>query len=279
VITSRDNETLKLVRKLLGQRKHREETGLFAVEGEDLVAAAREAGAPKFIAQSFAPLRYAHVGGPVKDESDPLITDPPASARQMFAAMAHVDQAVTAAGGIALRYGAFYGAANDGTIEPVRKRQFPIVGDGDGVWSWIHLDDAASATVLALSHDGPAIFNVVDDDPAPVREWLPALADMIGAKPPRHVPTWLARRLAGPADAAAAVQVGLSGEELFEQVRSEGCSVEPGMTENVARDLRFCARRSGRPAGLVRVVALVAPHRHRLPGAGAVSMGGDVCRG
>jgi nucleoside-diphosphate-sugar epimerase len=79
----------------------------------------------------------------------------------------------------------------------VRKRQFPIVGDGDGVWSWIHLDDAASATVLALSHDGPAIFNVVDDDPAPVREWLPVLADALGAKPPRHVPTWLARLLAG----------------------------------------------------------------------------------
>ena len=113
--------------------------------------------------------------------------------------MAYLEQAVTGFGGIALRYGAFYGAANDGTIEPVRKRQFPIVGDGGGVWSWIHLDDAASATVLALDHDGPAIFNVVDDDPAPVREWLPVLADALGAKPPRRVPTWLARVLAGEA--------------------------------------------------------------------------------
>jgi len=141
--------------------------------------------------------RYAREGGPVKTEADPLDPSPPVHFRKSAVAMAYLEQAVTDFGGIALRYGAFYGAANDGTIEPVRKRQFPIVGDGDGVWSWIHLDDAASATVLALSHDGPAIFNVVDDDPAPVREWLPVLADALGAKPPRHVPTWLARLLAG----------------------------------------------------------------------------------
>ena len=88
---------------------------------------------------------------------------------------------------------------NDGTIEPVRKRQFPIVGDGGGIWSWIHLDDAASATVLALQHDGPAIYNIVDDEPAPVRDWLPVLAHALRAKPPRHFPTWLARLLAGDA--------------------------------------------------------------------------------
>jgi nucleoside-diphosphate-sugar epimerase len=82
-------------------------------------------------------------------------------------------------------------------LEPVRKRQFPIVGDGGGVFSWIHLDDAAAATVLALEHDGPAIYNIVDDEPAPVREWLPVLADALDAKPPRHVPVWLARRIAG----------------------------------------------------------------------------------
>jgi hypothetical protein len=111
----------------------------------------------------------------------------------------YLERAVTGFGGIALRYGVFYGAANDGTIEPVRKRQFPIVGDGGGVWSWIHLDDAAAATVLALEHDGPAIYNIVDDEPAPVREWLPVLAQALGAKPPRHLPTWLARLLAGDA--------------------------------------------------------------------------------
>jgi len=111
----------------------------------------------------------------------------------------HLEQAVTDFGGVALRYGVFYGAANDGTIEPVRKRQFPIVGDGGGIWSWIHLDDAASATVLALQHDGPAIYNIVDDEPAPVRDWLPVLAQALGAKPPRRFPTWLARLLAGDA--------------------------------------------------------------------------------
>ena len=163
-----------------------------------LLGAAREAGVRRFVAQSVAVFsRYAREGGPVKTEDDPVETATPASFRQSAAALDHLEQAVTDFGGIVLRYGAFYGAANDGLIEPVRKRQFPIVGDGDGVWSWIHLDDAASATVLALSHDGPAIFNVVDDDPAPVREWLPVLADALGAKPPRHVPTWLARLLAG----------------------------------------------------------------------------------
>jgi nucleoside-diphosphate-sugar epimerase len=111
--------------------------------------------------------------------------------------MNHLEQAVSDFGGIALRYGAFYGAANDGLIEPVRKRRFPIVGDGGGIFSWIHLEDAAVATVLALEHGGPAIYNIVDDDPAPVREWLPALAQSLGAKPPRRVPTWLARLLAG----------------------------------------------------------------------------------
>ena len=113
--------------------------------------------------------------------------------------MRYLDQTVTDAGGVAFRYGGFYGAANDGLVEPVRKRQFPIVGDGGGVSSFIHLDDAAAATVLALEHDGPAIYNIVDDEPAPVREWLPVLAQALGAKPPRRVPRWLARLLAGEA--------------------------------------------------------------------------------
>jgi nucleoside-diphosphate-sugar epimerase len=165
-----------------------------------LLAAAREAGVQRFVAQSVASFsRYAREGGPVKTEDDPLDATPPKGFRQSAAAMAHLEEAVTDFGGIALRYGAFYGAANDGTVEPVRKRQFPIVGDGGGIWSWIHLDDAAAATVLALNHDGPAIYNIVDDDPAPVREWLPVLAHALGAKPPRRVPTWLARLLAGEA--------------------------------------------------------------------------------
>jgi nucleoside-diphosphate-sugar epimerase len=163
-----------------------------------LLAAAREAGVRRFVAQSVAGFGlYAREGGPVKTEDDPVDPVPPATTRKGAAAIAHLERAVTGFGGIALRYGVFYGAADDGTIEPVRKRQFPIVGDGGGVWSWIHLDDAAAATVLALDHEGPAILNVVDDDPAPVREWLPVLAEALGAKPPRRLPVWLARLLAG----------------------------------------------------------------------------------
>jgi nucleoside-diphosphate-sugar epimerase len=175
-------------------------TNRLRTEGTDaLLAAAREAGVRRFVAQSFASNRHAREGGPVKTEDDPLDPTPPAAARQINAAMRYLDQAVTDAGGIALRYGGFYGAANDGLIEPVRKRRFPIVGDGGGVFSFIHLDDAAAATVLALEHDGAGIYNIVDDEPAPVREWLPVLADALGAKPPRHVPRWLAWLVAGDA--------------------------------------------------------------------------------
>jgi 2-alkyl-3-oxoalkanoate reductase len=176
-------------------------TSELRTKGTDaLLAAAREAGVHRFVAQSVAAFsRYAREGGPIKTEDDPLDPTPPKNFDQSAAAMAYLEQAVTEFGGIALRYGAFYGAANDGTIEPVRKRQFPIVGDGGGIWSWIHLDDAAAATVLALEHDGPAIYNIADDEPAPVREWLPVLAQALGAKPPRRFPTWLGRLIAGEA--------------------------------------------------------------------------------
>jgi 2-alkyl-3-oxoalkanoate reductase len=173
-------------------------TNRIRTEGTDaLLAAAREAGVPRFVAQSFASFRYAREGGPVKTEDDPLDPAVPAAARETNAAMAHLDQAVTDAGGIALRYGGFYGATNDGLPGPVRKRQYPIIGDGGGVSSFVHLDDAAAATVLALDYDGPAAFNIVDDEPAPMRDWLPALARALGAKPPRRVPLWLARLIAG----------------------------------------------------------------------------------
>jgi 2-alkyl-3-oxoalkanoate reductase len=173
-------------------------TNRLRTEGTDaLLAAAREARVDRFVAQSFASFRTAREGGPVKTEDDPLDPDPPAKSRESQAAMRHLEEAVTNAGGIALRYGVFYGAANDGLIEPVRKRQYPIVGDGGGIASWIHLDDAAAATVLALEHDGPGIFNIVDDEPAPAREWLPVLAEALGAGPPRRFPLWLARLVAG----------------------------------------------------------------------------------
>jgi nucleoside-diphosphate-sugar epimerase len=175
------------------------QTNRLRTEGTDaLLAAARETGVRRFIAQSFASTLYEREGGPVKTEDDPLDSHPVAAMRETVAAMRYLDETVTEAGGVVLRYGGFYGD-EDGMIEAVRRRVFPIVGRGDGVSSFIHLDDAAAATVLALELDGPGVFNVVDDEPAPVREWLPVLATVLGAKPPRHVPRWLARLVAGEA--------------------------------------------------------------------------------
>ncbi len=183
------------------------QTNRLRTEGTDnLLAAAREAGVGKFVAQSNANHRYAREGGPVKSEGDPLDSNPVAAARESVAAMDHLDKAVTGAGGIALRYGIFYGDPGDGMVEAVRARKFPIVGDGGGVWSFIHLDDAAAATVLALEHDGPAVFNIVDDEPSPTREWLPELARIVGAKPPQRFPRLLARLFAGEAPVVMATE-------------------------------------------------------------------------
>jgi nucleoside-diphosphate-sugar epimerase len=176
------------------------QTNRLRTEGTDaLLAAAREAGVRRFVAQSFASYRYVREGGPAKTEDDPLDPNPPSNTHETHAAMSHLDRAVTRADGIVLRYGGFYGAASDGLIEPVRTRRFPIVGDGGGLMSFIHLDDAAAATVLALEHHGSGIYNIVDDEPAPVREWLPVLASALGARPPRRFPRWLARLVAGEA--------------------------------------------------------------------------------
>jgi len=161
------------------------------------VAAARNAGVGTFVAQSFGGWPYAREGGPVKAEDDPLDPTPARGMHESLAAIRHLEHAVGEVGGIALRYGGFYGSPGDAQLELVRKRRFPIVGDGGGIWSFIHLDDAAAATVLALERGEPGVYNVVDDEPAPVREWLPALAAAIGARPPRRVPRWLARLLAG----------------------------------------------------------------------------------
>jgi len=174
------------------------QTNRLRTAGTDaLLAAAREAGVERFVAQSFAPYRYARQGGMVKTEDDPLDPKPPAGAHETTAAMAYLDEVVTGFGGIALRYGGFYGDPHDQLVRMVRKRRYPMIGDGAGVTSWIHLDDAASATVLALDHQGPAIYNIVDDEPAATKEWLPVLAEALGAKPPRHVPAGIIRLLAG----------------------------------------------------------------------------------
>src|SRR5215471_20738735 len=141
-------------------------------EGTDaLLAAAAEAGVRRFVAQSFAPFLYARQGGPIKTEADPVDQAPLRGTSKAFAAVTHLEKVTTDFGGIALRYGGFYGAANDALIEPVRRRLLPIVGNGGGIFSWLHLDDGAAATVLALEHadqNAPAIYNIVDDEPAPV---------------------------------------------------------------------------------------------------------------
>jgi nucleoside-diphosphate-sugar epimerase len=174
------------------------DTNRLRIEGTDsLVAAARGAGVPRLVAQSYAGWPYAREGGAVKTEEDPLDRAPLPAMTGALDAIEHLEQKVTDAGGIVLRYGGVYGAPDDPQVELVRKRRFPIVGDGGGIWSFVHVDDAASATVLAVEQGTPGIYNVVDNEPAPVREWLPALAEAIHAKPPRRVPRWLARLLAG----------------------------------------------------------------------------------
>jgi nucleoside-diphosphate-sugar epimerase len=174
------------------------ETNRLRTQGTDaLLAAAREAGVRRFVAQSYASYRYARTGGPVKTEDDMLDPNPPTAMREIYTAMNYLDQVVTKAGGVALRYGGFYGDPSDALVESVRKRMFPIVGNGDAYASFIHLEDAASATVLALERDAVGVYNIVDDEPAPARQWLPFLAKTLGAKPPRHFPAWLARLFGG----------------------------------------------------------------------------------
>lgn len=167
---------------------------------ENLFAAADATGVRRFIAQSYTGWTNARTGGPVKTEDDPIESEPAKAQTETLAAIQFLEETVLAASleGIVLRYGNFYGpGASEALVELVRKRQFPIVGSGAGVWSWIHLDDAASATVAALERGKPGVYNIVDDDPAPESEWLPALAQAVGAKPPLRIPTWLGRLAAG----------------------------------------------------------------------------------
>lgn len=183
-------------------------TNRLRTEGTDHLLAAGEAvGVRRFVAQSFAGWPFARTGGAVKTEDDPLDPTPTAGMRETLAAIRHLEQAVTGAGwteGIVLRYGGFYGPGTSfgpggEHVEQIRRRRFPVVGDGAGVWSLVHIEDAADATLLAVEHGRRGIYNVVDDDPATIAELLPQLAAILGAKPPRHVPRWLGRVLAGEA--------------------------------------------------------------------------------
>jgi nucleoside-diphosphate-sugar epimerase len=182
-------------------------TNRLRTEGTDhLLAAARAAGTRRFVAQSFTGWPNERTGGPVKTEEDPLDPTPTKASRETVAAIRHVESVVTRAGvgveGVVLRYGVFYGPSNAlGTggqlLEMVRRRQLPVVGGGTGLWSFLHIDDAAEAAAVAVERGAPGLYNIVDDDPAPVHEWLPYLAQVIGAKPPMRLPAWLVRPMIG----------------------------------------------------------------------------------
>jgi nucleoside-diphosphate-sugar epimerase len=166
-----------------------------------MLAAGRMLGTQRFIAQSFCGWPFARVGGPVKTEEDPLDPNPPVNFRKILAAIRYLENTISTSNDVpafALRYGVFYGPgtgiAKDGSIvELLRKRKMPIVGNGEGIWSFIHIQDAARATVAAVTKGAPGIYNIVDDEPAPVSIWLPFLADALGARRPFKLPAWLAK--------------------------------------------------------------------------------------
>jgi 2-alkyl-3-oxoalkanoate reductase len=193
-------------------------TNRLRTEGTDhLLAAGRAVGARRFVAQSIAAFGFGQTGGPLQTEADPLDPDPPAAMRPGLEAIVHLERAVTAiewGEGLALRYGAFYGPgtgfslAQDAQMAaPIRKRRFPLIGDGGGVWSFVHIEDAAAATVAAVERGQRGIYNVVDDEPTPVREWLPALARALGAEQPRRLSRSLARLAAGEMATAMMTEV------------------------------------------------------------------------
>jgi nucleoside-diphosphate-sugar epimerase len=171
---------------------------------DHLLAAGRAVGARRFVAQSFGAFRFTRAGGPVLTEDDRVDPDPGQAGLEAILYLERVVTTIEWGEGLALRYGGFYGpgtgislAADAVMAGPIRKRRFPIVGDGGGVWSHVHIEDAAAATVIAVERGRPGIYNLVDDQPAPVREWLPVLASALAAKPPRRMPRWLGRLLAG----------------------------------------------------------------------------------
>lgn len=168
-----------------------------------LLAAAREAGTRRIVVQSYCGWPYARTGLPVKTEDDVLDPDPPKELRRSLDAIRHLERAATTSGldGVVLRYGSFYGPdtgmLSAAALDQVRRRRFPLIGDGNGWWSFLHIDDAAAAAAIAVERGACGIYNIVDDQPAPAREWLPELARIIGAQPPLRVPAWLGRLLAG----------------------------------------------------------------------------------
>ncbi|HXH96216.1 MAG TPA: NAD(P)-dependent oxidoreductase [Gaiellaceae bacterium] len=179
---------------------------------DNLLAASEAVGVRRFVAQSYTGWPNERVGGPVKSEDDPLDSSPPARQQKTLEAIRHLEEAVSTADleGLVLRYGNLYGPSTSLANEyaqAIRKRKLPVVGDGGGIWSFLHVDDAAAATVLAVEQGPPGLYDVVDDDPAPVAEWLPHLAHCLGAPPPRRVPAWLARLAIGEVGVSMMTQI------------------------------------------------------------------------
>ena len=174
-------------------------TNRLRTEGTDhLLAAAEAAGVSNFVAQGYASWNGIREGGWIKTEDDPLDPNEGTPAESISAAIAHLENAVGKFGGAVLRYGGLYGpGATDEQVRLLEKRKFPLVGNSAGYTSWVHVDDAASATVLAVEQNATGVFNIVDDEPAPANEWLPYLAKCAEAKPPMRVPKWIAKALAG----------------------------------------------------------------------------------
>jgi nucleoside-diphosphate-sugar epimerase len=223
-------------------------TNRLRTEGTDhLLAAGRAVGARRFVAQSFTAFRWARARGPALTEADPLDPNPPASMRAAHEAIVHLERAVTTidwGDGLVLRYGGFYGPGTAISSAPdavmasaVRKRRFPIIGDGGGVWSHVHIEDAAAATVAAVERGAPGIYNIVDDEPAAVREWLPELAQALGAKPPRRIPEWLGRLAAG--EAMAVMMTGVRGASNSKAKRELGWQLRyPSWRLGITKGLR-----------------------------------------
>ena len=237
-------------------------TNRLRTEGTDyLLAAAREVGCRRFVAQSYAGLPYARSGPWVKSEEDALLSTPEPEARETFRAIRHVESAVlgeTAIEGFVLRYGSFYGPGTSmgvggSVLDDIRQRRFPIVGKGTGHWSFLHIDDAASATLAAVESKSPGLYNICDDEPAPVAEWLPFLAGVIGAKVPRHIPSWLGR-----------IAIGSFGMAMMNEIR--GASNQKAKSQ-MHWELKWPTWRQGFCEGLGNLIQKTS-EAHRLSKAG-----------
>jgi nucleoside-diphosphate-sugar epimerase len=210
---------------------------------DNLLAAAQAAGARRVIAQSYSGWPNIRTGGPVKTEDDPFDPDPPKAMRSTLDAIKHLEQAVVASPleGVVLRYGNLYGpGATDLMVDMLERRQVPVIGNGAGIWSFLHVQDAASAAVAALDRGAAGVYNIVDDEPAPVSEWLPVLAAAVGAKPPHRIPAWLGRLAAGEAAVSMMTKVrGSSNAKAKREMRWE--LAWPSWRDGFARGLHEIA--------------------------------------